>query len=105
MNNMGATVAVLLAKERHIVDAFERIGAVTRERARTPDEVGVDAQRFAWRRLRDRAIVRDAGDGRYYLDVEVWEANRRLRRRMIVVLLAFVLLAAAIPALLTLRRS
>jgi actin-like ATPase involved in cell morphogenesis len=105
MNNMGATVAVLLAKERHIVSAFERIGAVTRERARTPAEVGVDAQRFAWRRLRDRAIVRDAGDGRYYLDVEVWEANRRLRRRMIVVLLAVVLLAAAIPALLTLRRS
>jgi hypothetical protein len=102
---MGAAVAVLLAKERHIVSAFERVGAVTRDRARTPDDVGVDATKLAWRRLRDRAVVRDAGDGRYYLDVEVWEANRRLRRRMMVVLLTVILLLAAMQALLTMRRS
>jgi hypothetical protein len=102
---MGAAVAVLIAKERHIVSAFERAGAVTPERSRTPEEVGVDDQRLAWRRLRDRAIIREAGDGRFYLDVEVWEANRRLRRRMAIVLLAVILLAALVPALLTTRRS
>ena len=94
---MGAAAAVLLAKERHIVTAFERIGAVTPDRARTPDEVGADPQRLAWRRLRNRAIVREAGDGRYYLDVEVWEANRRLRRRMAVVFLIIALLVALLP--------
>jgi hypothetical protein len=101
---MGAAVAVLLAKERHIVTAFERVGAVTPERARTPEDVGVDAQRLAWRRLRERAIVRDAGDGRYYLDVEVWEANRRLRRRMMLVFLALILLLALLPVVARLTR-
>jgi hypothetical protein len=101
---MGAAVAVLLAKERHIVTAFERVGAVTPERARTPEDVGVDAQRIAWRRLRERAIVRDAGDGRYYLDVEVWEANRRLRRRMMLVFLALILLLALLPVVARLTR-
>jgi hypothetical protein len=101
---MGAAVAVLLAKERHIVTAFERVGAVTPERAHTPEDVGVDAQRLAWRRLRERAIVRDAGDGRYYLDVEVWEANRRLRRRMMLVFLALILLLALLPVVARLTR-
>ena len=40
---MGAAVAVLIAKERHIISAFERAGAVTPERSRTPEEIGVDA--------------------------------------------------------------
>ena len=101
---MGAAAAVLLAKERHIVTAFERIGAVTPDRARTPDEVGVDTQRLAWRRLRDRAIVREAGDGRYYLDVEVWEANRRLRRRMVVVFLVIAILVALLPVFAGMKR-
>jgi len=101
---MGAAVAVLLAKERHIVAAFEQLGDVTPERARTPDEVGVD-QRLAWRRLREREIVRDAGDGRYYLDVDVWRATRRLRRRMAVVLLTIVLLAFIVSIVLTQQRS
>jgi len=101
---MGAAVAVMLAKERHIVAAFEQLGAVTPDRARTPDEVGVD-QRLAWRRLREREIVRDAGDGRYYLDVDVWRATRRLRRRMAVVLLTIVLLALIVSIVLTQQRS
>ena len=101
---MGAAVAVLIAKERHIFAAFERIGAVTPERACPPEDVGVDTQRLAWRRLRDRAIVRDAGDGRYYLDVEVWEATRRLRHRMAFVLLALAVLVAILPVVATLTR-
>lgn len=102
---MGAAVAVLIAKERHIVAAFERAGAVTPERSQTPEEIGVDDQRLAWRRLREREILRDAGEGRYYVDLGVWEATRRLRRRMALVLLAMILLAALVPALLTVRRS
>jgi hypothetical protein len=102
---MGAAVAVLLAKERHIVSAFVRVGAVTADRARTPDEVGVDGRRLAWRRLRDRAIVRDAGDGRFYVDVEVWEATRRQRRRMVFVLLVMILLVGLVQVLVTLRRT
>src|SRR5689334_6862381 len=101
---MGAAAAVLLAKERHIVTAFERAGAVTPDRARAPGELGVDEQRLAWRRLRDRAIVREAGDGRYYLDVEVWQANRRLRRRMAIVFLVIALLVALFPLMAILGR-
>jgi hypothetical protein len=101
---MGAAAAVLLAKERHIVTAFERVGAVTPDRARTPDELGVDEQRLAWRRLRDRAILREAGDGKYYLDVEVWQANRRLRRRLAIVFLVIALLVLLLPLMATLGR-
>jgi hypothetical protein len=101
---MGAAAAVLLAKERHIVTAFERVGAVTPERARSPDELGVDAQRLAWRRLRDRAIVRETSGGKYYLDVEVWQANRRLRRRILLVLLAVAILVALLPLMATVTR-
>ena len=91
---MGAAVAVILIKERHIVEAFERAGATSPDRALTPTDANVDDVGIGWRRLRDRAIVREASPGRFYLDVEVWEATRRTRRRVLLVLL--VVLAAAL---------
>ena len=92
---MGAAVAAVLIKERHIVDAFVRAGAVSAERAHLPDDVGVDTWGIGWRRLRDRAVVREAtpGGGLYYVDVEVWEATRRQRRRVLFVVLIVVIAA------------
>jgi hypothetical protein len=86
---MGAAVAILLMKERHIVDAFRRAGATTAEKAVAPEDINVGTHGPAWRVLNNRAIVRTTGDGRYYLDELSWEASRRLRlqRLLIVVVL------------------
>ena len=96
---MGSGVAVVLIKERHIVEAFERVGATTAERARTLDELGdlgVHAHGLAWHALRDRVIVREAGSGRYYVDIELWQATRRRRRRVLFVILTLAVIMAAV---------
>jgi hypothetical protein len=96
---MGSAVAVVLIKERHIVEAFERVGATTAERARTLDELGdlgVHAHGLAWHALRDRVIVREAGAGRYYVDIELWQATRRRRRRVLFVILTLAVIMAAV---------
>ena len=81
---MGAAVTVILMKERRMVEAFERAGATTAASARAPSDLGVPADGIGWRRLHERAVVRETspGSGLYYLDEEVWAALRRMRRRL-----------------------
>jgi len=90
---MGAAAAAVAIAERRIVEAFELAGATSVATARTPDEVGVDSASLGWRRLTNRAVVREAvpGSGRYYLDREVWRAVRRTRMRLVVVLIVILL--------------
>jgi hypothetical protein len=98
---MGAAVAVILMKERQIVEAFERAGATTAHTGRSPTELAVDPDGIGWRRLRERAVVREAspGTGLYYLDVEVWQATRRTRRRVLAVV--FIVMLALLVVLVT----
>jgi hypothetical protein len=95
---MGAAVAVILMKERQIVEAFERAGATTASRGRAPSELDVEPGSIGWRRLRDRAIVRESspGTGLYYLDEEVWQATRRTRRRLVAVMVTVLLVGLAL---------
>jgi hypothetical protein len=95
---MGAAVAVILMKERQIVEAFERAGATAASAGRSPAELGVDPSGVGWRRLRERAIVREASPGTelYYLDLEVWQATRRARRRVLAVVLIVMLAFLAV---------
>ena len=91
---MGAAVAAIVArKEREVVEAFERAGALGPATARMPSELGIETEGIGWERLRSRAVIRDAADGRVYLDILVWQAVRRMRRRMAAVLILLVLLA------------
>lgn len=92
---MGAAAAAVAIRERRIVEAFELAGATSAATARTPDEVGVETSGIGWRRLANRAVIREAapGSGRYYLDREVWQAVRRTRMRLVVVLILIVLAA------------
>jgi hypothetical protein len=101
---MGAAAAVILMRERRVVEAFERAGATSPDRAIPPNDVSVDESGIGWRRLRERAIVREATPGRFYLDVEVWQANRRMRHR-IVFIMAVILLAALVFGVLGTRSS
>ncbi len=94
---MGAAVAVLLIKERHIVEAMERVGAVSPATARSIDDLqalGVDDRGVPWHALKSRVVVRQASEGHYYLDKEVWQASRRRRLRILIFVLAVVVVAA-----------
>ena len=80
---MGAGVAaVIVAKERRIVDAFRSAGATSPDRAIMVQDAGV-GDGIALRRLRSHAVIREANSGLFYLDEEVWEALRRARHRML----------------------
>src|SRR5688572_2636232 len=75
-----SVVAVIIGKERRMVGQFVSAGAVSKEHAKTLEEVGLHGG-LIFHRLRERAVLREAGSGRYYVDMESWEAVRRTRRR------------------------
>lgn len=90
---MGAAIAaIIVAKEREIVDAFRDVGATGTTSALPLEQVGVE-ENIGFRRLRDHEVVREAAPGRYYLDEGVWDAVRRTRRR---IGLTFVAIAAIV---------
>jgi len=89
---MGAAAAVIMMKERQVVDAFVRADATRAERAVDPANLSVDMLGVGARRLVEHAVLRDAGEGRFYLDLLTWEALRRQRRRILFVILLFIAL-------------
>lgn len=94
---MSTVAAVLFGKERRMVATFEAHGAVSRDQALTLEQLGI-SRGVILRRLRERAVVREADHDHYYLDRESWNAVRRSRRRAIHVaaVIAFALLLAVI---------
>lgn len=90
---MGAAAGAVAMAERRIVEAFELAGATSPANARTPDDLAVESASLGWRRLRNRAVIREAapGSGLYYLDREVWQAVRRTRMRLVIVLVVILL--------------
>lgn len=88
---MGAAVAAVIQRqEREIVDMFRGVGAMSADRARDPGELGV-THHLAFERLVRRAVLRDAGDGKFYLDELSWNALRSMRRRLVIGLLLLVI--------------
>jgi hypothetical protein len=87
---MGAAATVIMLKERQVVDAFMRAGATSAATAAYPSDIAVDLGGVGGRRLVERAVLREAGDGRYYLDLLSWEALRRQRRRVLFVILLLI---------------
>ena len=92
---MGATaaVAVIVRKERELVDHLRSVGAVSADTARTLTQLRVD-QGIAWRRLVDHAVIRSTPVGTWYLDEPSWMALRRMRRRLALVMAAVGLIVA-----------
>ena len=54
---------------------------------------------LVFRGLVERAILRDAGNGRYYLDEPSWVAHNTMRRRRAFIVLAVVILAGIVTIL------
>jgi hypothetical protein len=94
---MSTVSAVLMGQERRMVGRLRAAGAVSREQARTLEELGI-TRGVILRRLRERAVIRQAAPDRFYLDEESWAAVRRSRRRAIHVLwvIALVVLLAVL---------
>jgi hypothetical protein len=80
-------------REQEVIDDFRAAGATAPDRAQSYTAVGV-GETLALRRLRNRAVIREASPGIFYLDEEVWEAVRRTRLRVAtVVLVIFIIFA------------
>ena len=86
---MGAAVAAaaMRMRERQVIDDFRAAGATSPDRAQSYTAMGI-GETLAVRRLRNRAVIREASPGAYYLDEEVWAAVRRTRIRMATAFLA-----------------
>lgn len=86
-----AIAAVIIRREREVMDLFREVGATSPAAARSLDEVGVE-QAWPLSRLRRRAVIREAAPGKYYLDEEVWAAMRGMRQRIVFILVGMVAL-------------
>jgi len=86
---MGAAViaAAMRRREQEVIDDFRAAGAITPDRAQSYTAIGL-GDTLALRRLRNRAVIREAAPGAYYLDEEVWSAVRRTRHRLLAVVIA-----------------
>lgn len=89
---MGASAmaAVIVAKERRIVERFRDAGATSPLLARTAQDVGI-YEDIGFRRLRSHEVIREANPGFFYLDEGVWAAVRRTRMQLVLCLGAIVM--------------
>lgn len=102
---MGASVAaIIIRKEKDLVAHFQNAGATAAGAAKSPDELGVH-ERLAWGRLVNRAVIREAEPGRYYLDVPSWEALRYTRRRIALALGILMVALFAVALMATISRA
>jgi hypothetical protein len=87
----AAVVAISRIREREVVDDFRAAGALSPSTAQSYTADGFGHSR-ALKRLHNRAVIREAAPGTYYLDEEVWAAVRRTRQRIALVLIPILIL-------------
>lgn len=89
----AAAAAMLRRREQQVIDDFRAAGAISPERAQSYTAIGL-GDSLAIRRLRNRAVIREAAPGTYYLDEEVWAALRRTRQRLVITMLSIIAVLA-----------
>lgn len=92
---MGAAIAVIIRKQREIMEVFEGARATSPATARDPDELGID-ESMVFHGLVRRAVLRDAGGGRYYIDQPSWRAMNDMRRQRILIIGGILVALAAL---------
>ncbi len=93
---MGSgAVAVMIKREKEIVESFESAGATGADSARPLGALGLEESRH-FERLRRHQVVRTAAPGTWYLDRAAWRARQLHRRRVVVAMLAVALFVLAI---------
>ncbi len=92
----AAAIAIMRRKERDVRDAFLSAGAITPATAMSLESIGMEESR-AVRRLKNRAVIREAAPGLFYFDEDVWEAVRSTRRRLAFLMLGtFILIGIVV---------
>ena len=86
-----AVAAILRRREQEVIDDFRAAGATSPDRAQSYQAMGV-GDSLAIKRLRNRAVIREAAPSMYYLDEEVWAAVIRTRRRLVLTMLSIIAL-------------
>jgi hypothetical protein len=95
----GAIAAMMARREREVVEDFRSAGATSPKAAQSYTATGFGASQ-AIKRLRNRAVIREAAPGTYYLDEEVWEAVRRTRQRIAMVMIISIVVVLLLGVLL-----
>lgn len=92
---MGAAVAaIIIRREKDLVSHFRERGATSSATAQSLSDLLVD-DALILRRLRERAVIREASSGLFYLDELSWAAIGRTRQRLVTVLLLVAIAVAA----------
>ena len=89
----AVVIAITKRKEREVRDAFRSAGAITPANAMSLESIGIE-ETMAVKRLKKRAVIREAGPGLFYFDEDVWEAVSAMRKRMALFLVATLVLIA-----------
>jgi hypothetical protein len=87
---MGAAAmaaAAMRKREQDVIDDFRAAGATSPQQAQSYEPSG-HGESLALRRLKNRAVIREAAPGTFYLDELVWAAVRRTRMRLVLTLIA-----------------
>ncbi len=87
---MTGAAAVIMRREKDLVELFRGARALSPDTAQSLRAVGA-SDGVPFRRLRQRAVLREAPGGRFYLDEPSWAAFTYIRRRLMLVLLLIVL--------------
>jgi|SRR6516164_9019194 hypothetical protein len=92
----SAAAAIIVKREKDLVEHFRSAGATTAQTAQSPSALGVDDDNLVWRLLVKGAVIRQAAGGDYYLDEPSWEALGRRRRRVAIGLAVFAIILALV---------
>lgn len=94
----AAAAAIIIRREKDMIAHFVQQRATSVETAQTLDALRIE-HNFIFRRLEDRAVIRQGANGTYYLDELSWSAIRRTRIRVLLVVVTIsVLLIGYIAA-------
>jgi len=100
MGAAAASIAMAAAKQqRQVMARFANAGALSAERATTFQEVGVVARAPAVRQLLKQRVLRATPDGRYWCDLARYEALRRARLRVVLVMVIVLAVVALVLAM------
>ncbi len=85
-----SSAAFIVAKQNQYLKRFQESGAVSPATAMELARVGCQDSRL-FRRLVSQNVIREATEGKYYLDVEAAQAFRRTRHKRALTALVIIL--------------
>ncbi len=93
-----SAAAAIAARKRRYVAAFYQHGALSPGTARTLADVGQRPSRW-FQQMAQQAIFVEVSEGKYYLDQQVWAETIERQRRLALVVVPVMVIAALIAGL------